>query len=459
MQQSPPPSSPREDGASLGELFAVDAMRERLQGIADWFGAQMLTIDVALQGVVLLAALAPAALFGPQLKKLITREIAARVPEGGLRRAAGALAVLATPIALFVILQLAAAAFRILGRPGALIDAGLSLLTAWIVIRLVTLVIRSPLWSRVAFYVAWPIAALDAFGVLDEALRQLEAFAVPIGMDAKGIPINYSAFDFLRTVIVFGALFWIASLVNRLMKSRLAAVDELTASFKALLFKILDVLTPIVALLIALQVVGFPFATLAVFGGAVGLGIGLGLQRTVSNFFAGFTLIADKSIKPGDVIEIGGTFGWVTEMTARYVSVRTRDGTEHLVPNDKFLENGVVNWSHTDRSVRIHAKFSVAYATQDLRAVKKLAEEVALATERVLKTPPPVCNLIEFGDSAIDFDLRFWINDPATGLSNVKSAVMLNLWDAFREHGVEIPYPHLDIRLLRASAASGLKEA
>ena len=139
--------------------------------------------------------------------------------------------------------------------------------------------------------------------------------------------------------------------------------------------------------------------------------------------------------------------------------VTTRDGTEHLVPNDKFLENGVVNWSHTDRTVRLHAGFSVSYETADLRSIKKLAEETALATERVLQAPQPICNLVEFGENAIAFDLRFWINDPANGISNVKSAVMLNLWDALRARGVEIPYPHLDVRLQRVARSPELNKA
>lgn len=446
--ESPAAAPASEDGGSaLGELLGADALRSRAEEIFAWLSSRMLTLDMAVQGLILLAALAPAALFGPQLKKLIMTQLAARAPYGIARRAANAFANLATPIALYLILQIAVFALGQLGRPKAIVEAGVSLLTAWIVIRLVTLVIRSPFWSRAAFYLAWPIAALDAFGALDDAMRQLDAFALPIGMDAKGAPIRYSALDFIRTIIIFAGLFWLSSLINRFIKNRIETIDELTASFKALLGKILDVMTPVVALLIALQVVGFPFATLAVFGGAVGLGIGLGLQRTVSNFFAGFTLIADKSIKPGDVIEIGNSFGWVTEMNARYVSVRTRDGADHLVPNDKFLENGVVNWSHRDRSVRLHARFGVAYSTADLRAVKALAEQTARATERVLDTPAPVCNLMEFADSSVDFDLRFWINDPANGISNVRSAVMLNLWDALKARGIEIPFPQLDIRI------------
>lgn len=457
---APPPTAapPADDGSALDELLGTEEIRSRGQQLLDWLTGQMLTLDVAVQCIIIIAALVPAAVFGPQLKKLFAGQIAARAPYGVLRRAANAFAHIATPIALYIVLQTAVFTLDRLHRPHKLVEAGVSLLTAWIVIRLVTLVIRSPFWSRFAFYVAWPIAALDAFGYLDEALRQLDRFAVPIGMNAKGDPIRFSAFDFLRTVLVFGLLFWLSTLVNRFIKSRVNAIDELTTSFKTLLFKILDVLTPVVALLIALQVVGFPFATLAVFGGAVGLGIGLGLQRTISNFFAGFTLIADKSIKPGDVIEIGDTFGWITAMTARYVSVRTRDGMEHLVPNDKFLENGVVNWSHSDRAVRIHAPFGVAYATRDLRAVKALAEATALAVDRVLKSPAPICNLVEFGDSSVKFDLRFWINDPASGIANVKSAVMLSLWEKLHEAGVEIPFPQLDLHVRSGAERSPLKE-
>jgi len=331
-----------------------------------------------------------------------------------------------------------------------LVAAGVSLLTAWIVIRMVTLVIRSPFWSRVAFYVAWPIAALDAFGVLDDVIRQLDAFSLPIGEDENGVRQSFSALDFLRTLAVFGVLFWGASIANRFIKGRISAIDELTVSFKALLSKILDVLLPVVALVAALQIVGFPFGTLAIFGGAVGLGIGLGMQRTVSNFFAGFTLIADKSIKPGDVIEIAGTYGWVTEMTSRYVSIRTRDGTAHLVPNDKFINEGVTNWSHSDRVVRLHAPFGVSYATKDVRALARKAEETALTVERVLKTPAPRCNLMEFGDNSINFDLRFWINDPANGTMNVRSDVMMAVWDMLHEMGVEIPFPQRDLHIKSA---------
>lgn len=453
------PSTLAQDGppaardSSIDELIGAEDLSARAQQIIAWAQTQLSSADTAIQLAIVLGALAPAAVFGPRLQKLIMTQIAPRAPYGVLRRAANAFAHIATPIALYIAWQVAALSLAALGRSNGVVEAGVSLLTAWIVIRLVTLVIRSPFWSRVAFYIAWPLAALDAFGLLGGFMTQLDRLSVPFGQTAGGQTLEFSALDALRALLIFAGLFWIASFFGRFLKSRIAAVEDLTPSLQALLIKILDILLPTIAFLMALQIVGFNFATLALFGGAIGLGIGLGLQRTISNFFAGFTLIAEKSIKPGDVVEVGQTFGWVTEMNARYVTVRTRDGKSHLVPNDRFIDEGVVNWSHTDRVVRLHARFSVSYATRDLRAVKKAAEETALTIDRVLKSPAPVCNLVEFADSGVAFDLRFWINDPANGISNVTSQVMLALWDRLHEMGVEIPLPQRVLHL--APARSG----
>lgn len=444
-----PDAAPAPQGDSSGLEAFIDAERLRAAAAELWRSANehFFTLGVAIEAAILVAAFVPAAFFGPRLRKFIQSQLAPRAPYGVLRRAANALAHLATPIALYVLLQAAVILLNAAGSSTGFVSAGVSLLTAWIVIRLVTLVIRSPFWSRVAFYIAWPLAAMDAFGVLDDIIRQLDMFAVPLGADENGVRQTFSALDFLRTLAVFAILFSLARFLNHLITGRINAIDELTVSFKALLTKILNVLLPVLALVAALQIVGFPFGTLAIFGGAVGLGIGLGMQRTVSNFFSGFTLIADKSIKPGDVIEIANTFGWVTEMNARYVTLHTRDGTAHLVPNDKFIAEGVINWSHDDRVVRIHAPFGVSYATKDLRALARRAEERAVTVERVLKTPAPRCNLMEFGDSSINFDLRFWISDPANGVSNVRSDVLMAIWDLLGEMGIEVPFPQRDIHI------------
>lgn len=442
-----PPGPAPADQSALDEFFGAGDLGDQLAIGLEWLGGQLSSIDVSIQAGIIAAALIPAAIFGSQIRKIIMAQIAPRAPYGVLRRAANAFAHIAIPIALYLIWQAASLILDATGRPNGVINAAVSLLTAWIVIRLVTLVIRSPFWSRVAFYIAWPVAALDAFDLLDNAIRTLDGLSVPLGRNADGTSGAFSAFDFIRVLIILLVLFWLAGAVSRFIKARIAASADLTPSFQTLLIKILDIILPSAAFLIALQMVGFNFATLAIFGGALGLALGFGLQRTISNFFAGFTLVADKSIKPGDVVEVGQTFGWVTEMTARYVTIRTRDGKAHLIPNDRFIEEGVINWSHSDRIVRLHAPFGVGYATADLRAVKKAAEETAATVERVLKTPAPLCNLVEFGDSRINFDLRFWINDPANGVANVTSQVMLALWDRLKEMGVEMPYPQRDLHI------------
>nr|WP_281373752.1 mechanosensitive ion channel domain-containing protein [Parvularcula dongshanensis] len=212
---------------------------------------------------------------------------------------------------------------------------------------------------------------------------------------------------------------------------------------------------PIIALVMALAVIGFDLASLAFFGGAIGIGIGLGLQKIIGNFLAGFTLLADRSIKPGDVIEIGDTFGAITDMKSRYVSIRTRDGKEHLVPNATFMDEGVINWSHNDKVVCCYASMGVGYGTKDMHKVRKLVEAAALDTPRVLARPAPKCNMTEFGDSSVNFELRFWINDPMNGVSNVRSDILFRVWEAFAENGIEIPFPQRDLHIRSSAVAFG----
>ncbi len=441
------PTPTDESESALGELLVSEDLRSIGLQVWEWIRDSLLTVEVALQVGLVAGALVPAVLFGPRLKSLISSQLTKRMPHESLKRICDAAAIIATPIALYISLTIFRVALGSTGSPVQIIEAAISLLTAWIVIRLVTLVIRSPFWSRVAFYVAWPIAALDAFGVLDDVVQQMQALAIPIGESDSGQTVDISLFDIVRALAYFGALFWGASFLGSILQKQIENVEELTPSLKALIVKIINVALPVVALLIALQLVGFNLATLAIFSGAVGLGIGLGLQKLVANFIAGFTLIADKSIKPNDVIEINDTFGWVTSMQARYVALRTRDGTEHLIPNDNFITDGVINWSRSDKVVRLHAPFGVSYSTRDLRKIKELAQEVAVTVDRVVERPAPMCNVMEFGDSSVNFDLRFWITDPSNGMANVRSEVYLALWDALHEHNVEIPFPQRDLHV------------
>lgn len=445
------PTRSEDETSALEQFFSFGDLRGQLEAIWFWLRDNIFQTIVLIELGLVAIAFTLAALVAPIVKKRIDRHLTPRAPEGIARRGAHALGVIAGPIMFFVLLNVASLGMQVAGQPRSWIAAGISLSLAWIVIRLVTLVIRSRFWSQVAFYIVWPIAALDVFGVLNDIIMYLDSAAIPLGTDAAGVPRDLSMLDVLRGFMAFVVFFWLANVLATFLAKRVYEIEDLTPSLRALIVKILNILMPVLAFFLALQLIGVNLAALAVFSGAVGLGVGLGLQKSVSNLISGFTLIADKSIKPGDVVSVDETFGWVTAMGARYVSVRTRDGTEHLVPNDTFIQEGVVNWSHADKVVRLHAPIGVAYGTKDLRLVQQLCMDAVKDVERVLDFPKPICNLMEFGDSSIDFDLRFWIKDPENGMANVRSEVYMNIVDAFHANGIEIPFPQRDLHLRSVS--------
>jgi small-conductance mechanosensitive channel len=201
------------------------------------------------------------------------------------------------------------------------------------------------------------------------------------------------------------------------------------------------------------KAVGIDLTGLAVLSGAIGVGLGFGLQKVVSNLVSGVIILLDKSIKPGDVISLGETFGWIQTLGARYASVVTRDGKEYLIPNEDLITGQVVNWSHSNDFVRLDIFFGTAYG-DDPHLVRKLAVEATAGVPRVLSFKPPVCHIVGFGDSSVDYIIRFWIRDPTGGLTNIRGNVYLALWDTFKEHGISIPFPQREVLLLEDSKLS-----
>lgn len=216
--------------------------------------------------------------------------------------------------------------------------------------------------------------------------------------------------------------------------------------------KLLKIVLFTIAILAGLNTLGIDLTALTVFGGAVGVGLGFGLQKVVSNFVSGLILLLDKSVKPGDVIAIGNTYGWINSLSGRYVSILTRDGTEHLIPNEELITQRVENWSYSNNLVRQRVPVGISYRSDPHQAMA-LCLPAAAETKRVLSNPAPVCLLTGFGDNAVDLELRFWINDPSQGVGNVKSAVLLNVWDKFKEQGIEIPFPQRDLHLKSVEGA------
>jgi small-conductance mechanosensitive channel len=250
----------------------------------------------------------------------------------------------------------------------------------------------------------------------------------------------------IKTTVLMLLTLWGAVLLANFLDMRLRTYNDLTPSIQVLLGKLFRIALLTFAVLIVLSSVGIDFSALAIFSGAVGVGVGFGLQKIVSNLVSGIILLADKSIKPGDVITVGDSFGWVGTMGGRCTSVVARDGREFLIPNEDFITQRVTNWSYSTDLVRLEIKFGVSYAS-DPHQVRKLAVDAATATPRVLSEPPPSCHMREFGDSSLDFVLRFWIRDPRDGLGGVRNAIMLALWDSFKREGIEFPFPQRDLHL------------
>ena len=333
-----------------------------------------------------------------------------------------------------------------------------SLVVAWIVIRLAAQLIQNTFLRQTVALIAWFVAALNIIGVLDETSAALDSIGFSIGKS------EITALAVIKAVFLIFALLYAALFTSTLTERRLAQVSSLTPASRVLISKIARVLLIIFALLIGVTAAGVDLSVLAVFSGALGLGIGFGLQKGVSNLFSGIMLLLDHSINPGDVIEIkdqagaDSTFGWVHHMGARYTEIVTRDNKSYLIPNEDFITQQVVNWSHGDTLVRIEVKFGVHY-NSDPHKVVKVAAEAAARPERVVEEPKPVCWIIDFGDSSIDFTLRFWIKDAEKGVTNVKGQVYMALWDALKENDIQIPYPHREIYVHEVKEKPEVKEA
>jgi len=318
-----------------------------------------------------------------------------------------------------------------------------NLATAWVVIAILASVIHNQLVNRLVSIAAWSITALSILGLLDPVEDALDSAGVAIG------GLRITALVALKATVLLLLALWAATSTSNFLDRRLRSYADLTPSIQVLLGKLARIALITFAVLVVLSSVGIDFSALAVFSGAVGVGVGFGLQKIVSNLVSGIILLADKSIKPGDIITLGDNYGWVDTMGARYTSVVSPDGREYLITNEDFVTQRVINWSYSNERVGLDVKFGVSYAS-DPHQVREVALAAIASVERVLSDPAPVCNLARFGDSSLDFALWFWIGDPIQGVGNVRSAVLFALWDAFKREGIEIPYPVRDMRLDKA---------
>ena len=320
-----------------------------------------------------------------------------------------------------------------------LLEVAAKLAFAWLVISLVASVIRNAFIVRLVSFSAWLVAALSILGQLDPVIEALDSVSIVLG----GLRLTPLLLIKLGALLI--AALWVTNIASNFAESRITRSSDLTPSIQVLLVKMIRLGLMIFAVAVAMSAVGIDLSALAIFSGAAGVGIGFGLQKIVANFISGIILLADKSVKPGDLVTIGDSTGRINEMKTRYISVAAGDGREILIPNEDLVTQKVVNWTYTDKNTLVKVNFGTNYDA-DPRLVCKLAIDNATAAPRAIRGKPPNCILTEFAEAGMKFSLTFWIADP-DGMDNVKSEVMLALWEVFEREGIRMPYPVREIRI------------
>lgn len=426
------------------DLVTSEKFADWLSWLVQWVNDSLLSAATGWQLLVLLAGFALASLLVGPVRNLLTSHRAGFIQRHvlfsrGFERFLGQFRFLVWLLVSFVAVEVAKA----MGWPHQLLSVATSLLAAWVVIQIASGFIGNRALARMFALFAWTIAALNILGWLQPVAQTLDRMAFQAG------EFRFSLLMLGKAVLVLGLLLWIAIMLSAFIERRLKDTNDLSPAMQVLLGKLVKLALIVIAILAGLGAVGIDITTLAIFTGALGFGIGFGMQKVVSNLVSGLILLLDKSVKPGDVITIGDTYGWVNSMGARYVSLVTRNGIEHLVPNEDLITQQVENWSYSNKLVRQEVTFGVSYRA-DIRLAMRLGIEAAGETDRILGEPAPNCFIRGFGDSSVDLILRFWLHDPKDGIANVKGAVLLALWDKLHAHEIEIPFPQRDVHLRSA---------
>ena len=288
-------------------------------------------------------------------------------------------------------------------------------------------------------FILW-LTSLDTFIV-----RLLKSLALPIGST------SLSLYTVITGSIIVGIAIIIAMWLSRFTERRILKAEKLDVNLRYVLVKIVKTLLVVVAVLIALPMVGINLTILSVFGGALGVGLGLGLQKIASNYVSGFIILADHSVRPGDRLNINNFTGYVTKITARFVVLRSSDGSEALIPNDTFVSNTVINDSYSSKIMSNNLTLQVAYNT-DLPQALEILKEAAAKQARVCDDPKPNSYVTGFADSGINLYVNYWIRDPENGFLSINSAILLEIWNRFKEVGIEFPFPQQEIRILNDKA-------
>ena len=434
-------------------------MQELLHNLSRELGA-LLTTDSLLQLGAIAIAILLSYWFGLQIRN--SDKARAAVMQSGFRaRFAEAITIASPHLAALVIIAALGGVLHALKVPSNLVDLAITLAGLMLIIRVLVYLARLSLgnrtkgWGNAVTMIIWAVLALHVLGWFDPLVQALDSVGIKTGKS------RITLWSVMKLLFTVGAFILIAVWIARWFEQRLMAMQGVALSMRIGIAKFAQAFLIGLSLMLGLNAAGLDLTTLNVLTGAIGVGLGFGLQAIVANFISGFVLLMDRSIKPGDVISFTGTtgtttegFGWVQELRGRYVVVRDRDGVETLVPNQHLITNPVINWSYTDPRVRLKLPVRVSYKDDPEVALNVLLK-AAEGHARILRDPRPVARLMGFNDYGFDLELRFWISDPQEGVNNVRSDVNRAIWRLFRESSITIPVAQREV-ILHAARADDL---
>ena len=402
-------------------------------------------ISVLWQFAVLLASLGFA--------WLLQRQLAARIAS---QASAGRTPIISASNMSWFMFPFSALVLVVLGRwvlhhwyPAHLLNIAIPLLFALALIRIAIYILRRVFhsqqwlhpWERTIGWTVWIVLALHIIGILPEILGMLDAVSFHVGQQRLSVLL------ILQGILAFTVSMLLALWLASSLESRIMGVEAMDMNQRVMLAKVARTTLILLGVLITLPLIGVDITVLSVFGGALGVGLGLGLQKIASNYVSGFIILLDRSLRLGDVVTVDNRTGKVIGLTNRYVVLRSLDGVESIVPNDTFITSTVVKQTHTDNQVRLALNIQISYRSP-LEEAMHIMREAARKQSRVLAEPEPMVFLKEFADNGINLELGFWISDPEKGQLGLRSAINMEIWREFQNNGIEIPYPQREVRLI-----------
>lgn len=425
-----------EDTATLSEGLSEAIQQWQNWLVSEDFYVQAIVVAACFLGALLLVRLA-AKRVSPEREKLEARSQRKRV----LQLIRSFAIPLLAPLLAILFLATTLAISQELNFSADLLRLAAKMAWLWFILRLVRLVVKDAVTYTIVLVVLVPAAAFYVLGILDPVSDYLDSLGFTAG------EVRISALTLVKGLLIFALLLWLGRLLSGTADRYIRRQEHINASTRKLFSELFTIAMYFILALVGMNMLGIDITALAVFGGALGVGIGFGLQKIASNFISGIILLIERSVKEGDLIQLeDGVMGHVRNLGARATLVESFDGEEIMIPNEEFIVNRSVNWTYSNMRARVQINVGVAYGT-DLGLVKQLLLEAAHSHPLCIEEPAPGVFLREFGDNSINFLLTLWIDNINDGRMGVQSDVMYTIWDKFKESGIEIPFPQRDVYL------------